>query len=348
MKRVAVVGAGLAGLTAAIYLQRNGADVTVYEASDRVGGRVTTDLIDGFRCDRGFQVINPRYSEIRRLNALSGLEFSPISPNVRIDNKIFGLSHPWSTLKALPKLRERVLNPFLRGVFLTDPVEINSSISREIEKSFILGRPGLPKLGVQEFSENLADQISNVQLNATVQTIKSGKVVGDFGSEEFESVIVATDPLTSTSLTGIKEYERVLPSMTWYHSTQEKLQDSKYLAIDTASRLVNSVVVSEISDAYAPIGFSLVASTSLEKLSESEVKRDLSRIWRTETKSWDLVAMYDIKQSLPLRKNSNPLPSHVGEKLYLAGDHLDIPSQNGAMRSGRRAALSVISDLDLN
>ena len=65
MARVAVVGAGLAGLTAAIYLQRNGADVTVFESSDRVGGRVASDLIDGFICDRGFQVINPSYSEIR-------------------------------------------------------------------------------------------------------------------------------------------------------------------------------------------------------------------------------------------------------------------------------------------
>ena len=49
MPRVAVVGAGLAGLTAAIFLERNGVEVCVYEASDRVGGRVTTDLVDGFR-----------------------------------------------------------------------------------------------------------------------------------------------------------------------------------------------------------------------------------------------------------------------------------------------------------
>ena len=40
MSKVAIIGAGLAGLTAAIYLERNGSDVTVYEANDRVGGRV--------------------------------------------------------------------------------------------------------------------------------------------------------------------------------------------------------------------------------------------------------------------------------------------------------------------
>jgi phytoene dehydrogenase-like protein len=50
-----VVGAGLAGMSAAITLQKNGADVVVVEASDRTGGRVASDQIDGFTLDRGFQ-----------------------------------------------------------------------------------------------------------------------------------------------------------------------------------------------------------------------------------------------------------------------------------------------------
>ena len=58
---VVVVGAGLAGLACAQWLSRAGVEVVVYEASDAVGGRVRTDLVDGFRCDRGFQLINPAY-----------------------------------------------------------------------------------------------------------------------------------------------------------------------------------------------------------------------------------------------------------------------------------------------
>jgi phytoene dehydrogenase-like protein len=65
-KSVVVVGAGLAGLTCAIYLQRSGANVTVLESSDRAGGRVKTDSVNGFLFDQGFQVINPNYSEIKR------------------------------------------------------------------------------------------------------------------------------------------------------------------------------------------------------------------------------------------------------------------------------------------
>lgn len=63
---VVVVGAGLAGLQCAHLLERHGLDVVVLEASDGVGGRIRTDTVDGFRCDRGFQVLNPAYTELRR------------------------------------------------------------------------------------------------------------------------------------------------------------------------------------------------------------------------------------------------------------------------------------------
>ena len=58
---VVVVGAGLAGLACATTLLRAGLDVVVVEASDAVGGRVRTDVVDGFRLDRGFQVLNTGY-----------------------------------------------------------------------------------------------------------------------------------------------------------------------------------------------------------------------------------------------------------------------------------------------
>lgn len=62
---VIVIGAGLAGLRAARVLADAGRTVVVLEASDRVGGRVTTDEVDGFRLDRGFQLLNPAYAELR-------------------------------------------------------------------------------------------------------------------------------------------------------------------------------------------------------------------------------------------------------------------------------------------
>lgn len=74
---VVVVGAGLAGLTAAVRLQEAGLDVAVVERSDAVGGRVRTDLVDGFRLDRGFQLLNPAYPEAKRVLDLDALDLQP-------------------------------------------------------------------------------------------------------------------------------------------------------------------------------------------------------------------------------------------------------------------------------
>src|SRR3954452_8427303 len=71
---VIVVGAGMAGLACAQRLTRAGVEVLVLEASDAVGGRVRTDVIDGYRCDRGFQLINPAYQVLKKVLDLEELD----------------------------------------------------------------------------------------------------------------------------------------------------------------------------------------------------------------------------------------------------------------------------------
>jgi phytoene dehydrogenase-like protein len=61
---VVVVGAGLAGLSAAVRLHEAGRDVHVVEASGHAGGRLATSRIDGFVVDRGFQVLNTGYPRV--------------------------------------------------------------------------------------------------------------------------------------------------------------------------------------------------------------------------------------------------------------------------------------------
>jgi phytoene dehydrogenase-like protein len=81
---VVVVGAGLAGLACATTLHRAGLDVKVVEASDGVGGRVRTDRVDGFRLDRGFQVLLTAYPELHRQFDMSALDLREFSPGALV------------------------------------------------------------------------------------------------------------------------------------------------------------------------------------------------------------------------------------------------------------------------
>lgn len=72
--KVLVIGAGLAGLRAAGVLADQGHDVLLLEASTQPGGRVATDVVDGFRCDRGFQLLNPGYPEAKAALDLKALD----------------------------------------------------------------------------------------------------------------------------------------------------------------------------------------------------------------------------------------------------------------------------------
>ena len=64
--QVIIVGAGLAGLASAVACRDKGHDVQVLESTDRIGGRMATEIIDGCRCDVGFHVLHTAYPTLER------------------------------------------------------------------------------------------------------------------------------------------------------------------------------------------------------------------------------------------------------------------------------------------
>ncbi|MBB1256628.1 FAD-dependent oxidoreductase [Streptomyces sp. OF3] len=81
---VVVVGAGMAGLACARDLLAAGVSVRVLEASDGVGGRMRTDRVEGFTVDRGFQLFNTSYPQVRGRLPLRELELCPFAPGMLV------------------------------------------------------------------------------------------------------------------------------------------------------------------------------------------------------------------------------------------------------------------------
>ncbi len=96
-KQVIVIGAGLAGLSAARELSRNGVGCTLLEASDGVGGRVRTDIADGYKLDRGFQVLLDAYPEAKEQLDYAALDLHAFAPGalVRFNGSFHRVVDPW-------------------------------------------------------------------------------------------------------------------------------------------------------------------------------------------------------------------------------------------------------------
>jgi phytoene dehydrogenase-like protein len=381
---ILVIGGGLAGLNAAIHCQSRGANVKVLESSDRPGGRVASDVIDGFICDRGFQLVNANYPALKDLQVVNELEFQFAPKVVEValeagrhhigdprnsflsvfDRSLGSLSEKIALLAFIygPKLKnqsladglkrcgltyERVLRPFLQGVFLTDPKNVDASYGQLILRSFVSGAIGIPKNGVRELSYALAKRVSDISYNVQVDRIIDKSAYTNHGVYKADKIIVATDATTATQLLGLSEIPRMAGCVTWYHAVQSNPSGTGRLVIDGLNRgpVINSLVISDVSKSYAPAGFHLVSTTTGVNTAESDVRRHLALMWSVSTHDWQLIAKYEIPAALPLQGVGRALSqSHkINDHLYVAGDHRTVPSQQGALFSGR-----LVSDLIFN
>ncbi len=100
MKKIIIIGSGLSGLSCAHYLDKSKFDVKIFEKRTVPGGRVSSEKIDGYICDIGFQVLLNNYDEVKRLDVYnkldlkyfdSGAEIFNNKGNLKVYNPIF---HP--------------------------------------------------------------------------------------------------------------------------------------------------------------------------------------------------------------------------------------------------------------
>ncbi len=397
-----VVGAGLAGLVCARELQRSGLEVRVLERSDAVGGRIRTDVVDGFRCDRGFQLLNPAYPALDDLVDVDALDLKqfaagaalatddgftvladPVrSPSYLVRTSRSGYLKPtelarfgaWvapalGSVRRLQngsdeslaasldragvrgRIRQEVFEPFFSGVVADDTGSTSATFARLLMRTFLRGTPGVPAHGMTALPEQIhADLPGAVTFGVTateVQRSDDGVIVAtDQGEIWARAVVVATDPLAAGVLIG----EQPVPMkglVTYWYAADVAPTELDLLVLDPQRRgpIVNSAVMTNVAPSYAPPGKHLVEATTLlvHDTGETAVRVQLMQLYGDAVDGWDLVVRHQIDRALPEQAPGVGLrkPVDLGDGLFVAGDHRDTASIQGALVSGRRAAAAV-------
>ena len=408
---VAIIGAGLAGLACAIELQKNNIDFQIFEASDGVGGRVRSDVIDGFILDRGFQLYNPSYPEGKRLLNYEALDLKPFIPGVAIrDNKRLRIvvdpfrakGFKLNLLKDIPgnplsylgllryflsylvtsdaqiattkdisasdsliksgvrgNLLEKLLRPFLKGVFLESDLKTSRKFLDVVLKTFLRGIPSVPAQGMQVISDQLASKLpmEKISLNMKIIKIEGNKLQTENDEIIAKKIVVATDPTTAISWLNLEE--KIMHTVTtWYFKADQRVAElvkgKPILFVDASKNgpLTNAVVLTNAASSYAPPGQVLVSASAIsphENTDLESVKKHLSMIFGVDTNSWQLIKQYQIKEALPSMYPPFSLikSNQISENLFVAGDHRATSSIQGALLSGTNAATLVKVSLGL-
>ena len=85
--KIRIIGAGISGLIAAQTLEKHGLSPTIIESTNSVGGRVKTDIIEGYQLDHGFQVLLTSYPAAQKFLDYKALELQNFLPGAAIFNK---------------------------------------------------------------------------------------------------------------------------------------------------------------------------------------------------------------------------------------------------------------------
>ncbi|PPK95331.1 flavin-dependent amine oxidoreductase [Kineococcus xinjiangensis] len=408
-----MIGAGTAGLACARHLVAEGLHVVVLEAEDTVGGRIRSEEVGGFRLDRGFQVLNPAYPEVRQVLDVPALRLQHFDAGIAVQRagEVVQVRdprrHPTAALEALRfpigtlreklaaarwalgtesaaalkgpdtgwresldaagvtgELRTAVVEPFLAGVIGEAAGTTSARFVNLLVRSFLRATPGLPAAGMGAVTAQLAaflppgTVVTGARAEHQFRGPRELLVQTTAGGVATRAVVVATDPVNAAHLTGLPEPEMHPLTTFWFAAPSSPAPPSRAKLIhvdgDRNGPVITSAVVSEVAPSYALQRFderalvsALVLGDRGDTLVQQDVRAHLSRIYRTGTRDWELLAVHALPHALPAlgAPFTGPQPVALGDSVYVCGDHRDNASQQGALVSGRRAALAVLRDL---
>lgn len=280
-RKIAVVGAGLAGLTAALDLEAQGCEVSVFEARDRVGGRVWTDRIMNFDgsltpIERGAEFILNGYDEFIRMvdrfdlelldTGMSYYKREPVDiPGVSLEDLSAAGQQLAGSLDQSDSARsvDELISESDLGADIQEALRARIEISTALPSKDVAGASlghvasfsDSPSWRIQGGNQQLpeairralrTDIVCNTNVVSVSQNAHGVKLVTDRGDYEFDSCVVAV-PL------GILRNTRIIESVVSasQKNTLDKIQQGHAAKFQVAlvDRPVESATMS-VKDRY--------------------------------------------------------------------------------------------------
>lgn len=256
---------------------------------------------------------------------------------------------------------ERVFRPFFGGVFLDRSLRTSARKFRATYRMFARGRAALPAAGMQAIAGQLAGGLDSsiLRTGQLVSLISSGEVTLASGDTVVASaIVVATDGDAAAKLLPDVSAPRwkATATLSFAAETPPSREPILYLDGDGSGPANHVAVISNVQPRYAPPSRSLISASVVaphdpspqDSVLEPRVRSQLREWFGGQVDDWRHLRTDFVQHALPsedapaLAMPRRPVKTRA-DRVFIAGDHVDNASINGALESGRRAAEAVLA-----
>ena len=273
-----------------------------------------------------------------------------------------------------PQMIERFFEPFFAGVFLERELVTSSRFFEFLFRMFAFSDAAVPENGMEMIPRQLAVRLKAGTLQLSTEVMRLRRERNSFIAElrnghtvNARTVVLALpEPQVRELLNGLSGRAKLGRDVQWnrtttfYYSSHRTPIADPILILNgegpKAGPVNNAVVMSQVSPAYAPPGAHLVAASvvgqapeaqsTMEKL-EAEVREHLTKWFGVDVARWEVIGGYPITRALPMCRTAMWEQSAVRltDGVFVCGDYRELPSTQGALSSGRRAAEAALRQL---
>lgn len=265
------------------------------------------------------------------------------------------------SLHLSPSIIDRFLRPFFEAIYVAPLDEQSPACFEFVLRTLADGGACLPQNGMRAVPLQLAQGL-HISCNTVVREVLGAQEIRlDGGTRHFDAVVVAVDWPSATKLIPAAPQVKATRSATWYFALPSPPPVTDPLIILNSAlpegsdgdscRVVNIGFPSVVQSSYAPPGWQLAAVTvrGPGPGTEEWLRSEVSGLLGCNVTTWQHLRTYDLPfhQPAQLPPGPTPLPERTASGVYVCGDYCEDPTLDGAMRSGHRAAMRVLSDLGL-